>query len=269
MPPSKNIALLILVSVLLNQNSIQAQSVYELYETKDGALIGLGIPFSMAGFAFDLSVDSLSENEIKTASRDNVNKFDRFATYYYSEKASNWSDILVISCIAAPLTLLIPKKTQNDKGTILVMYAEAILLGTSLPALSKGIFSRFRPFVYNQNVTLEKKLSPDAQKSFFSGHTSVAFTAMIFFSTVYAKYYPDSDWRPFIWGSSIFLASAVGYLRVVAGAHFPSDVITGALVGGLVGYIIPRIHETDSSTSLMNIGQSPPVQQIFSLNFNF
>jgi len=149
------------------------------------------------------------------------------------------------------------------------MYAEAILFGASLPALSKGIFSRFRPFVYNPNVAMEEKLSPDAQKSFFSGHTSVAFASMIFFSTVYNKYYPDSGWRPFIWGGSILLAASVGYLRIVAGAHFPSDVITGAIVGGLVGYIIPRIHESDASTSLMYINQPPSARTIFSLNFNF
>ena len=138
---SKNSAIIIFFYFLLNNSPALAQSPYELNETKDGVLIGLGIPFAMFGYAIDLSVDSLTENEVKNVNRDHVNKFDRFATCFYSEKASNWSDILVISCIAAPLSLLIPKNTQNDKGTILVMYAEAILFGTSLPALSKGIFS--------------------------------------------------------------------------------------------------------------------------------
>lgn len=246
-----------------------AQSPYELSESTDGVLIGLGIPFAMFGFSVDLSVESLSEDEIGQIRREDVNKFDRFSTYFYSEKAAKWSDILVLTCITAPLTLLIPQKTQDDAGTILTMYAESILFATSLPSLSKGVFRRMRPFVYNPDVALEKKMSANAQKSFFSGHTSVAFTSMIFLSTVHSKYYPDSDWKPFIWGGAILLASTVGYLRIVAGSHFPSDVIVGALVGSAVGYLIPRIHETDMSNTILHINQAQSTRPIFSVRFAF
>ena len=126
-----------------------------------------------------------------------------------------------------------------------------------------------RPFVYNPDVALEKKMSVNARKSFFSGHTSVAFAAMIFLSTVHSKYYPDSDWKPFIWGGTILLASSVGYLRIIAGAHFPSDVIVGALVGSAVGYLIPRIHETDTSNTMLHINHVQPIRPIFSVRFAF
>ena len=113
----KNYILLLIIIVLLNFHSVSAQSRYELSESQDGVLIGLGIPVAMFSFSLDLAVDSLSENMINTARRENVNRFDRFASYFYSENAALWSDILVYSCIAAPLILLIPEKMHSFVST--------------------------------------------------------------------------------------------------------------------------------------------------------
>jgi membrane-associated phospholipid phosphatase len=37
-------------------------------------------------------------------------------------------------------------------------------------------------------------------------------------------------------------AAAVGGLRIAAGKHFPTDILAGAAVGSLVGYLVPRLH---------------------------
>ncbi len=39
-------------------------------------------------------------------------------------------------------------------------------------------------------------------------------------------------------------ASFVAYLRVISGMHFLTDVITGAVIGSLIGHIIPEIHRS-------------------------
>ena len=121
MRKSAVIDIIVLILFFLNIQPSMAQSPYELKESTDGVLIGLGIPFAMFGFSVDLSVKSLSEDEIGQIRREDVNKFDRFSTYFYSEKAAKWSDILVLTCIAAPFTLLISEKIQNDTGTILTI----------------------------------------------------------------------------------------------------------------------------------------------------
>jgi membrane-associated phospholipid phosphatase len=48
--------------------------------------------------------------------------------------------------------------------------------------------------------------------------------------------------KPYVWIGSLATATAVGYLRYDAGLHYPSDVIVGALVGGSVAYLVPRLH---------------------------
>jgi membrane-associated phospholipid phosphatase len=40
------------------------------------------------------------------------------------------------------------------------------------------------------------------------------------------------------------MASTIGYFRFESGKHFPTDIITGAVVGGGIGFIIPYLHRT-------------------------
>ncbi|MBI4542902.1 MAG: phosphatase PAP2 family protein, partial [Gemmatimonadetes bacterium] len=37
---------------------------------------------------------------------------------------------------------------------------------------------------------------------------------------------------------------ATSALRVVAGRHFPTDVVAGAVLGTLVGWTLPQVHRT-------------------------
>jgi membrane-associated phospholipid phosphatase len=46
-----------------------------------------------------------------------------------------------------------------------------------------------------------------------------------------------------VWTGAITLPAIVGYLRVKAGRHYPSDVIVGYGVGALIGYLVPTLHK--------------------------
>ena len=54
--------------------------------------------------------------------------------------------------------------------------------------------------------------------------------------------YLGVPWRFLVWSVALSLASTVGVLRYVSGSHFPSDIITGALVGSAVGVTVPLLH---------------------------
>ena len=224
--------------------SFYAQSPYQCSWGKDSYILGAGGVTAATGLYFYKSVSSPTTAEINQLSRETVNWFDRSATYHYSETAATTSDVLFGVTAAAPLILFADQAMRNDWRTITLMYIEtwSFIGGTSM--LSKGLIERYRPYAYNPNVSLEKKLTSDAKMSFFSNHTITAFASAVFLSTVYSDYNPNSEWKPYIWAGSLLTASVVGYLRYDAGMHFPTDILIGAVVGSAIGYAIPWMHHS-------------------------
>ena len=104
---------------------------------------------------------------------------------------------------------------------------DAVYIGTSvIEALGityafKYTFDRQRPFEkYPDKIhPIEKEDSP----SFPSGHTAAAFSLATSLSITYPKWYviaPSAVW-----------ACGVGLARINQGVHYPSDVLTGAVIG--------------------------------------
>jgi membrane-associated phospholipid phosphatase len=236
------------------QSSCFAQSPYKLNEPRESIIFGSTIGLGIIGLTVNDDIVPFTLDEINALNRDDVNKFDRSATYNWSPAAGNASDILAVALILSPALLAFSDEVRNDFTPVLTMYFQTLILAEALPLTLKGITQRTRPFAYNEDAPLEEKQSPNAKRSFFSGHTSIAFAMAVFLSTVYSDYHPNSEWKPFIWGVSLLAASTVGYLRYTAGKHFPTDIITGALVGSAIGYFIPFIHRTNESDLDVSLG---------------
>jgi membrane-associated phospholipid phosphatase len=244
-------SLLIFTSI---QSSCFAQSPYKLDVKREYIIFGSAIGLGVIGLKINDDILPLTLEEINALNRDDVNSFDRGATYNWSLAIANTSDILAAALILSPALLAFSDEVRNDFTPVLTMYFQTLILAEALPLTLKGITQRTRPFVYNEDAPLEEKQSQNAKRSFFSGHTSVAFAMAVFLSTVYSDYHPNSEWKPFIWGVSLLAASTVGYLRYAAGKHFPTDIITGALVGSAIGYFIPFIHRTNESDLDVSFG---------------
>jgi membrane-associated phospholipid phosphatase len=174
-----------------------------------------------------------------------VNRFDRSATYRYSENIDKASDVMIYPVVAAPLALLAGDCVHDSWETYSLMYAEAIALAAILPAYGKSTVERPRPYTYHPGVPMELKTTSDAKKSFFSRHASMAFASAVFLSVTYDDYYSDSDAGPYVWAGSLLAASAVAYTRYASGEHFPTDILAGAVVGSAVGFLIPWLHRTE------------------------
>ena len=236
------------------QSSCLAQSPYKLDGKRESILFVSAIGLGIIGLTVNDDIVPFTVDEINALNRDDVNNFDRGATYNWSPNAANTTDILAAALILSPALLAFSDEVRNDFTPVLTMYFQTLILAEALPLTLKGITQRTRPFVYNEDAPLEEKQTKNAKRSFFSGHTSVAFAMAVFLSTVYADYHPNSKWKPVVWGSSLLVASMVGYLRYAAGKHFPTDIITGALIGSALGYFIPYMHRTNKSDLDVSLG---------------
>lgn len=256
----------ILTIFVFFQTNIFSQSPYSLEAGREVAIFGGGILLGIVDLKIIENTKPIPYEKLKTLSRKNINSFDRGATYNWSPRAADWSDILLITSIASPLLLFTSSAVRDDAGTYTTMYLQNILTTYSVSHLPKAMLKRYRPYSYNNEVEDEIRSRPAATLSFFSAHTSVSFASAVFISTTFNKYNPDSNLTPYIWGTSLLIASAVGYLRYASGSHFPTDVIAGAIIGSVVGFLIPLIHESNEEEKGLNVPAGNPYNNLISFN---
>ncbi len=53
-----------------------------------------------------------------------------------------------------------------------------------------------------------------------------------------------------MWAGSLTLAATTGYMRYQGGKHFPTDIISGAIIGSLAGWGVPKLHEVEGRVVL-------------------
>lgn len=215
--------------------------VYELNSTHIPLFVGSSLMYSF-GNNLVRKQTPLSEQDLMFLNKSSINSIDRFATKHWSPTFSRISDItLFLGACSTPL-LFLDKKIKKEWFTISFMYLEATIFSYGVTQIAKGSTDRLRPYVYNPQAPLEKKLNPDAKNSFFSGHTALTATYSFLTYKIYSDFYPQSDLKPFFLAGAIGLPLLTATSRVLAGKHYVSDVITGYTLGALVGYGLPYLH---------------------------
>lgn len=136
--------------------------------------------------------------------------------------------------IAVALLLLAFGQTRKSGATALT----ALAFGAVVTNLTiKPLITRPRPWVVMEDfVCLVTSSDPN---SFPSGHTTAAFAfGVALFLTVKPK-----------WAKAAALAAAalMGLSRLYVGVHFPTDVLTGAVIGTCCGilasWVVRRVSE--------------------------
>ena len=247
----------IVIIVLLSAQVNSANSPYRLSVDTDSLLIGSGVTLLALSFYLEKKVDPLTDTEIASLSKNNINRFDRPAADNWSRTGDKWSGITLASVMISPAAFLLNDKTRDDFIVLGVMYGESLLITNGLNMTTKDIVQRKRPFTYNPDVSSKDKKEKDAVLSFYSGHTANAFNSALFVSTVFSDYYPQSQWRYAVWGTTLLAASATGYLRYYSGKHYPTDIIAGAVIGSITGWGIPALHRNrnENISVKMTVGE--------------
>ena len=228
-------------------SQVQERFPYELDQRLDVGLTAGGVALFAGAAAAYWGQEPLTTEEIEPLDPADINGFDRSATTQWSPTAHDASNGLVLPLIATPLVLAIATPGSRQSWTVAAMYGEVLLVGNGLGELLNGVTNRTRPFVYNADPDIpdEARMEVEARRAFPSGHTTNSFAAAVFLSSVYAKLHPGSSARTWIWAGSLTLAATTGYMRCQGGKHYPTDIISGAIIGSLVGWGVPKLHEVD------------------------
>ncbi len=125
---------------------------------------------------------------------------------------------------------------------------ETLAISGALQGATNVFVSRERP--YGRNCGTEQ-LPSDAidcsnsghYRSFFSGHSSFSFTS----AALICVHHFENDllgapWDAISCAGGYALATTTATFRVVSDMHYATDVLTGALMGTLVGYGVPLLH---------------------------
>ncbi len=126
--------------------------------------------------------------------------------------------------IVLSVVLLIPKRTRRA-GLISLLALAGSFCVTNL--FLKNYVDRVRPYEVLQGLTCLVGKASDA--SFPSGHASAAFASAV------AIYKSTKKW---LGVPVVIVAILISLSRLYVGIHYPSDVVCGAIIGGLIGLVM-------------------------------
>jgi len=134
-------------------------------------------------------------------------------------------------CIASLLIYFtLPKRSKKHVTWTVFLLLPSIFLSYGTAYILKILFKLPRPCVGLLNCP--------KTYSFPSGHTTVIFTV----ATTFALYYKDRKYSLFMF----VLASLVAVSRIMLNVHYPLDVIAGAVLGSIVGFVVFYVYMSTS-----------------------
>lgn len=134
--------------------------------------------------------------------------------------ASYLAYILIVLFLV--LLLFSNSPRQEKLQILLVTLISTIITRFGITELIRFFYHRPRPF----SVLPVHQLLTDSAWSFPSGH------ATFFFAMATAVYLYNQKWGVFFFIATILITIS----RVIAGVHYPSDIVGGAIIGIAVAY---------------------------------
>jgi membrane-associated phospholipid phosphatase len=229
-----------------------SQKVYTLNYWVDIPLTSVAAITGLLGASAVDSKSPLDSLTIIGLNANDINRFDRSATWQDAEfapTARRISDVTLAVSNLLPLLLLADIEIRQDWGDVLLLFLETQAISANLYSWGCTVHvDRIRPLVYNPDVPWEEKTGARTKNAYFSGHTSMSSSASFFTAKVYCDYHPELGNKKYL----IYSAAAIpplltGFFRYKGLKHFPTDVLTGMIVGACSGILVPHLHKRTRS----------------------
>lgn len=199
-----------------------------------------------------------------------LGRVDAIASGRYDPRVSTATDVMVaVALTAAPLVSLVDghwaaqsarpsarrRAFAKTWGTAVLVEAEAVAIAGLLTNVMKHAIGRPRPYTTLAEADVAERdrgqLAHDLRAagrshSFPSGHSTLAFAAATSLATVLTLDAPPTRRAKVVialaWSLGLLTAGTTAALRVVAGKHYPSDIVAGSAIGAAVGVVTPLLH---------------------------
>ena len=240
-----------LISILfilnLSFQSYAQKKTYKLYPAADGAITLASSVLTFGGLRSLNALSDIPLDEVLSLDPMDINSFDRKAlnqNIYELDEAIRTSDLSMYLTVSMVLSLGIDRKGRDNATEIIIMYLEAVSTSLALQSwVSYGI-DRYRPVTYMTDVDVSRRTDYRNKSSFYSGHTSTTATCSFFIAKVWSDLHPELGGKKWLlFTAAIVPPLLVGNFRIKGGKHFYTDVMTGAVIGGAFGILVPEIHK--------------------------
>ena len=232
---------------------------FAIQPVADGAVIATGAGFAI-GLGLILETGEIQPLPVQAGAKSRLLGIDRIAvTQTVDPHAQTYSDIGLYTGIGLAVLDTLSTAFRDHWEAALtdgVMYAESVSLTLAVDDLVKIAVRRPRPIDYSA-ANAGNTSNTDLSLSFFSGHEAVLSSLTATATYMAFIHSPDSP-RPWLTlAGGTLLTGFVGYQRVRAGAHFPTDVIMGALAGASIGVLVPHLHRRGTRPVWVDFAPAP------------
>lgn len=124
------------------------------------------------------------------------------------------------------------------KGSLVIMVCVALMITSTdqFANLFKHGFQRPRPCQLEELKPTIRQIAKNCGRyGYFSAHAASSMAAAVFLSLTLKRCYRFLPVILIVW------ALLVGYSRIYLGVHYPLDVLTGFVIGGVLGALFYRL----------------------------
>lgn len=241
----------------ISPDTVKATKIYRVNRPIVGAIIAVGMLSDYFAIARIKDKATITDEELHVLNPDLLNSIDRWALDQNPadrDRYKQYSDVGQIPIILLPGLLLFNKNIRKDWFDLLLIYAEGHTITFTMynySFLGPTFQNRYRPMTYYTEFSDADRKSGNNRNSFYSGHVASAAYSTFFMAKVYCDYHPNMGAEKYLWYTAAVIPPAVmGYLRIKALDHFPSDDAVGLMLGAVIGIIIPELHKNSHDKNL-------------------